>query len=354
MSTSDLYHMQGCKGWTQVPGTKYGKRGTIFKIVPQPRMLKCPVCGSPNVTRKGSVIREFLGSQVGTSEPVILQAEIPTVKCKKCNARRQIDTGIAVPKKTYTKSFSRDALTLVRLMPVLAVARLFRVGWNMVGGILKSYLEKKYPKKLCKHLISFAVDEIYFGKGRKAMTVVFALDSQEPVFVGDGRAAKALDPFWEMLGPRRCKKVRCVAMDMGAAYQAAVREHCPNAVIVFDHFHVVKLANDYVDKLRRVEMAKCAAVDRRVMKGSRFLLLKNPENLDDARKERQRLDRLLELNQPLYKMYVLKEALRLFWTMGSREEADTQIEAWIRDALSSGVPLILRWDAPSGGTRKAY
>jgi transposase len=249
---------------------------------------------------------------------------------------------IAESKKTYTKSFARDVIYLAREMPVLAIARLYDVSWGMVCDILKGYLEKRYPKKNIKNLRRIAIDEICIGKRHKYLTIVLDLDTGDPVYVGDGKAESALVPFWKLLGPKRAKKIKCVSMDMGRAFQAAVKKNIPDACIVFDHFHVVKLANECLDQLRRQEYSRVDFEGKQIIKGSRYLLLKNPENLDSSRKEPERLQQLLALNTPLSMMYILKEDLRQFWHQISKEEAEAAIDVWVETAKNSGVPHIVR------------
>jgi transposase len=117
------------------------------------------------------------------------------------------------------------------------------------------------------------------------------LETGEPVFVGKGKGEEALEPFWKLLGKSR-KNIEAVAVDLGAACQKAVRDNIPHAVVVFDHFHVVKLMNDRLDRLRRRLFRVAPQRQRDIIKGCRCLL-KNEENLDGSRHEKERLDRLL-------------------------------------------------------------
>ena len=144
-----------------------------------------------------------------------------------------------------------------------------------------------------------AIDEIAIFKGHRYLTVVMDLESGCVVFVGDGKGADALLPFWKRLS-RSQAKISAVAIDMSAAYIDAVRTHLPKAAIVFDHFHVVKAFNEKLSALRRDLYRE--ALDqhqKQVLKGTRWLLLKNPENLDSSRDEAQRLADALAVNKPL-------------------------------------------------------
>ena len=340
MSTSDLYHILGIKGFTQLPSPKYEAKGTTYRLEPQAKLIKCPDCGSMDVIRKGAVKRTLRGPRVGDREAIFFEIDVPKVECKACGAIKQIALGIAAPKKSYTKGFARSAISMLFGCTALFVATFLGVSWNLVNSILKEWLEKKYRRRDFKNIRRIGIDETGIGKGHKYVTIVVNLDTGEPIFVGDGKAEKALEPFWELLGKRRMYKIKAVAMDMSNAYRAAVAKNLPKARIVFDKFHVVKMANKALDDLR---IAVCREPSvKSVVWGSRYLLLKNPEHLDASKNEPGRLERMLALNEPLSKMYILKEDLRQFWQQGSRAEAEAAIDAWVSTALSSGVKTIER------------
>jgi transposase len=140
-------------------------------------------------------------------------------------------------------------------------------------------LSRRHAKPKLKHLRAIAIDEIAVAKGHRYLTTVMDPESGAVVFVGDGKGADALKPFWKRLRPSGAK-IEAVAMDMSAAYRSAVAIHLPKAVIVFDHFHVVKLFNDKLSELRRQLYREATEVQHKaVLKGTRWLLLKSPENI---------------------------------------------------------------------------
>lgn len=163
--------------------------------------------------------------------------------------------------------------------------------------------------------------------------------------MGDGKGVAALTAFWRRLRAARAK-VRAVATDMGKAYIRAVRENLPRAVHVFDHFHVVKLFNDKLSALRR-ELYRELSDDgqRRLLKGTRWLLLKNPENLDPHRNERQRLEDALRLNTPLTIAYYLKEDLRQIWQQRNKATARRVLNDWIARARAADVRMLEQFAA---------
>ena len=166
------------------------------------------------------------------------------------------------------------------------------------------------------------------------------LESGAVVFVGDSKGADALKPFWKRLRPSKAK-IEAVAMDMSKAYWGAVLTHLPKAKIVFDHFHVIKLFNDKLSDLRRTLYREATEImQKQVLKGTRWLLLKNPENLDEEKNEKQQLKEALRLNEPLATAYYMKDDLRRFWQQPGKQFATTFLDGWIRRAEASGIRIL--------------
>jgi transposase len=138
----------------------------------------------------------------------------------------------------------------------------------------------------------------------------------------------ALTPFWRRL--KRCKAdIKAVAIDMSPAYIGAVLDNLPKAAIVFDRFHVMKLFNDKLSELRRqLQREAEGPLQIKVLKGTRWLLLKNPENLNNEKDESDRLKKALEFNAPLATAYYLKEDLRQFWNQKTKAEAEKHLADW--------------------------
>ena len=216
------------------------------------------------------------------------------------------------------------------------VAHHLQISWDVIKGIQKRNLQKRFGKINLKNVRRLAIDEIAVQKGHRYLTVVMDLDSGAVVFVGDGKGADALLPFWIQLKKSRAV-VEAVAADMSEAYGSAVRENLPNVVLVLDHFNVVKAFQEKLTDLRRDLYSKATEDAKDVLKGSRWLLLKNPENLDPTRKEKERLEEALQLNKPLAIACYLKEDLRSIWSQDSKENADKEISAWIEKAEASEI-----------------
>jgi transposase len=338
MSTSLLYHAFGIRGYKYVR-TDYPDGQVIFNIRQESKTCRCPACGSTRVQSRGHVERRFRSLPIGSRTTAVV-LPIPRVECRACGVVRQVEVPFADPRRTYTKAFERYALELSRRMTIRDVARHLNVSWDVIKDIQKRDLSRRYAKVKLKHLRRIAIDEIAVGKGHRYLTVVLDLDGGAVVFVGDGKGADALKPFWKRLRPSKAK-IEAVAMDMSAAYRGAVSTHLKEAVIVFDHFHVIKLFNERLSELRRALYREATDVMHKdVLKGTRWLLLKNPENLDAEKDEKRRLEEALALNKPLATAYYLKEDLRRFWEQPGKRFATAFLDGWIRRAEASGVKML--------------
>lgn len=326
MSTSLLYHGFGIRDYKYVK-TEYGKQEVKFTITKEREKYCCATCGSYDVNPRGSKERTFRSNPMGPRQVEIVCA-IPRVECKACGELRQIKIQFADPQKSYTRGFERYALDLSKVMTIQDVATHLRVSWDMIKDIQKANLNRRFGKPKLKHIKHLAIDEISIGKKHKYLTVVMDLDSGAVVFVGEGKGEDALNPFWRRLKSSQAR-IEAVAMDMSRAYIKAVTSNLPEAVIVFDHFHLIKLFNDRLSGLRRSLYRKASESDREVMKGIHYLLLKNPENLDSARNEKERLEKALRLNEPLNIAYYMKGELRQLWKQISWESAYVYLTNWI-------------------------
>lgn len=339
MSTSLLYHAFGIRGYRYLR-TEYSGGMVLFHIEPADKMVCCSECGSYDVIRRGSKERWFRSVPIG-SRLTWLIATLPRVECRDCHVVRQIKLGFAEPRRTVTKAWARYALELSRKMTIKDVAEALCVTWDVVKEIKKAYLRKHFSKPSLKDVRHLAIDEICIGKGHRYVTLVLDLETGAVLFVGEGKSADALVPFWRRLKRNRAR-IEAVAMDMSAAYIHAVETHLPNAAIVFDHFHVVKLMNEKLTMLRRDLFREATEqLGKDVLKGIRWLLLKNPENLNEDKDEPARLEKALEMNVPLATAYYLKEDLRQFWYQPSKAAARRFLDAWYDRALSTGIKQLV-------------
>ena len=341
MSTSFLYHGFGIKKYRYVR-TQYKGGDIIFNIRQDSLKLRCSQCGSKHIVRRGKVKRLFRSLPIG-KKPVWIALAIQRILCLSCGVIRQVKVHFADRRRSYTKALERYALELSRHMTIQDVANHLNVGWDLIKNIQKQNLKKRYSHPKLKKLKQIAIDEITIGKGHRYLTIVLDLKSGAVVFVGEGKGVEALYPFWKRLKASKAR-VEAVAIDMSPAYISAVGENMKEATIVFDHFHVIKLFNDKLSDLRRrLYQEATTTLGKKVLKGTRWLLLKNPENLDEDRNERQRLQAALELNQPLATAYYMKEDLRQLWSQREKASAQAFLDDWIRRAYISKISMLVKF-----------
>lgn len=333
-----LYTAIGMKSYLPLSYSDLGGELTI-RMSPPESAIRCPDCKSSDVIRRGSTDRKVYAPPIGLRMTKLL-IKTPRVQCRNCNRVLTIDLPKVVAQKNHTKSFARLVVDLRKVMTIADVAGYLGVSETMIRGIDLAYLGRKFSKPKLGNLKHLAIDEISVRKGFKFLSIVMDLVSGAVVYVGDGKGESALKPFWKRLHRSRAK-IKAVATDMSSAYYKAVRENLPTATHVFDRFHIVKLMNEKLTALRR-ELHREAAegAEKMSLKRTRWLLLKNPQNLDADRNEQERLEKALDLNRPLAIAYYLKEDLRQVWEQESKREAGKFLTDWCARARASKIKVL--------------
>ena len=342
MSKSLLYHGFGIPSSFEYKRTSFHQGRIQFTIQRYLCNCKCSICGSYNVKPRGIKTRTLRTVPIGKKIVEII-VNINRLECLDCHIIRQERIEIADRKRTYTHAFERLVIDLSQHMTIKDVALYLKTSWDIVKDIQKRNLKKKFSRPNLKSLKYIAIDEISVRKGHKYLTIVMDLLSGKIVYVGDGKGADSLQDFWKRL--KRSKAyIEAVSIDMSPAYIEAVQTNLSHAAIVFDHFHVVKLFNDKLSKLRcKLHRELNDGLQKETLKGTRWLLLKNPENLDNEKNEKQRLEEALELNKPLATAYYMKEDLRQIWSQDNKENAKIFIKDWIKRARASGIQILKKF-----------
>ncbi|MBJ6751837.1 ISL3 family transposase [Geomonas anaerohicana] len=244
----------------------------------------------------------------------------------------------------YSRVTKRLADSVARLCGVLAVkhvAELFGLSWGQVKDIDKRYLEQRFGTVDLSGVEVIGMDEFALHKGHRYATVIVEPYRKEVLFVAKGRGRESIRPFFEKLGHDGCSRLKAAVMDMNGAYEEEVKANCPQAAIVYDLFHVVaKYSREVLDRVRNAEAdrLKDDKKARKVIRTSRWLLLRNRLNLKgDAM---LRLQELLDANQNLLTVYLLKDDLKQLWRFKRTEEAELFWEQWYRRAIESKIPQL--------------
>jgi transposase len=251
------------------------------------------------------------------------------------------------PKARVTKRYARLIAGMARHMPISTVARHTGLSWDSVKAIECAHLAETIPIPRPQTLTGIrylGVDEVARAKGQSYFTLVYDLSPGTNygriLWVKEGREAAVLIEFLDALSQECAQGIEAVALDMGPAYIAAVKESLPNAAIVFDRFHVMQMFSKVIRDCRRAEF-KAAKIlgdltGQQTIKGSLWLLLSNRSTLKDN--DQGRLDQLLAQNQPLATLYALKEQLQRLWQPDSTPvEMAQRLDDWCGMAKAAKI-----------------
>ncbi len=243
---------------------------------------------------------------------VLLQLPVRRVDCLRCGrVTERIDW--LEPASRLTQRLRIWLEALLQLLPISHVSRLVGLHWHTLKQLDKRRLEAAVGAFEPGDVRRLVMDEFALHKGHRYATVIMDAQRTRVLWVGHGNSREAIQPFFELLG-ERCQQIEAVAMDMNTAFDLEVKQHCPRAEVVYDLFHVVaRYGREVIDRIR-VDQANALRQDkaaRKVIKQSRWLLLRNRENLKDQ--QAVQLQEILEANQPLATVYVLKDALKEIW-----------------------------------------
>jgi transposase len=295
------------------------------------RRDRCGVCGrrSPGFDL-GEGRRRWRALDLGTTVAFV-EAESPRVRCREHGV-----VVCAVPwarhGSRFTRSFEDQAAWLAVQCSKRAVAELLRIAWRTVGSICERVAaEAAGQRDLLAGLRSIGIDEIAHRTGQRYLTVVVDHHTGRLVWAAAGRDRATVERFLDALGEQRCQQIELVSADMASWISGPIAERCPDAVRCVDPFHVVALATDALDEIRRevwneARKAGQTAVARE-LKGARFALWKNPENLTE--RQQTKLAAVQRTNQRLYRAYLLKEQLRQIYRVPA-EHAIALLDAWLK------------------------
>lgn len=299
------------------------------------------------LTGKKGTVNQYVRRQVRDMPlfgyPCIIEIELAQVFI--CKNERRMEACEFVDKGCrFTRRFCRMISGLCRHMSVQAVSRHLGLRWETVKNIDKAYLMETLPAldpTLLTDLEYIGVDEVARAKGHDYMTVVYDMVNGHLIWVETGRTAGVFAIFLKQLPAATATGIKAVAMDMGPAYQKAVRECLPGADIVFDRFHVMQNYSKAIQNQRRIEFRKANKGDKELMKGTHYLLLKNADKLND--KQSDKLQLLLNNNGNLNTLYVLKEQLQSLWDASSFDLMKEQLEGWCQIADQSNMLYVKKF-----------
>lgn len=272
---------------------------------------------------------------------VRLRSDLRRLDCPRCGVLVEL-VPWAEHSSSFTYRFEEQVAFFAQHASRTFVADVLGIAWRTVGNVIERVLARLGPRDLLGNLRRIGVDELSYRRHHEYITVVVDHDTGRIVWARPGKNADTLKAFFDELGPERCAQLENVTVDMSQAYVSAVRERAPNAQLVFDRFHVQRLAHDALDELRRekVREAGLRTNEGSALKHSRWALQKNEWNLEPI--EREKLAELQRINKPLYRGYLLKESLAAILDRRQPNVARNKLLEWCRWAGRSRLAPFAR------------
>ena len=316
---------------TRVLDVSFDEVGLVVDVAPTWRRPRCSECGKkcPGYDRDRNRRWRHLDL---AGMLVQLRYDTRRVDCPRCGVKVE-QLPWAETSAWFTRPFEDHVGYLAQRCDKTAVSSMMRIAWDTVGAIVQRVVVRHQKRDPLKGLTTIGVDEFSYRRYHEYITVVVDHDRGCIVWAKPGKNADTLRAFFDELGPARCAKLEAVTIDMSAAYIKAVSECTPQAQIVFDRFHVQRLAHDALDEVRRDEVRAANAVERGDLKNTRWALQKSPWNLDGV--ETMKLAKLSNVNRRIFRAYLLKASLAAVLDRKQVNVAATKLEEWISWASRS-------------------
>jgi len=289
------------------------------------RRLACSVCGTLGRVRDRLQMRSWKHVPLW-GIPVRLSYAPARVSCKTCGKVKVEAIPWSEGKSRLSKGLIWLLASFCKLLAWEQVAQLFQVHWNTVASAVRQAVAYGLAHREWGGVLYIGIDELSRQKGHVYVTNVYDLTQKRLLWSGEGRSQETLRAFFEEHGQTLQEGVKAVCCDMWQPYIDMVKEHLPEATLVFDKFHIMQHLLKAVDDVRREEARELKKTNPELLKRTRYIWLKNPENLTD--KQRARLGYLEGLNLRSNRAYLLKESFREFWEYKSKGCATRFLKKW--------------------------
>jgi transposase len=324
----------------QVSGFCFEAGVLVVQVAPRWRRPRCGECGKPRPGFDRARARRWRHLNFGRLR-IELEYRPRRVECGRCGGVRVEAVPWASHGSNFTSDFEELVAYLAQVTDKTRVTELMGIAWRTVGAIVTRVVARKLPPDLLDGLRCIGVDDFSYRKRHKYISIVVDHVRRRVVWTAKGRDSGTLKAFFDELGPARCAQLECVTMDLSAAYIKAVEECAPQAQIVFDRFHVQRLASDAVDEVRREQLHELRGTpEGRDLFRTRFALLKSPWNLTHT--ERAKLSTVQRVNAPLYRGYLLNVTLAKALDYRQVGRAEPALRNWISWAVRSRLKPFVR------------
>jgi len=322
-----------------VESAEVGAEGVVFDVRPQRKKPRCGRCGkrAPGYDRRDARMWRHLN--LGATR-IWLRYAPRRVECANCGVvNEQVPWGSAGG--WFSAMFEETTAYLARVADKTAVTRIMGIAWLTVGTIVERIVGERLDSLRLDGLVFIGIDEFSYRKRHHYITVIVDHVAGRVVWAAKGRSSDTLAAFFRELGPERASKIEVVTLDMAEGYIKAVKKYASQAKIVFDRFHVQRLACDAVDAVRRALVRDEEDPHRkRAIKGTRFALLRSEWNL--TVEDRAKISDVQQSNRSLYRAYLLKEALAHLLGYQQAGRAKKALKEWLGWASRSRLRPFVR------------
>ena len=318
---------------TRVTGFEITDWGLEVSVAPTTRVPYCSACMRRARHVYDHRSREWRHLDFAGME-VTLKYRQRRVACRHCGEVHSELVPWAEPGSRFTRDFEDQATYFAQVMDRTTTSKMLRIAWRTVGQIIERVVARLGPADRLEDLEYIGLDELSYRRHHEYITTVVDHVGSKVVWAAKGKSAATVDEFFKALGPERAAKLKGVTVDMSPAFIEAIKRGAPQAQIIFDRFHVQRMAQDAVDQVRREQVRLLAGTeDAKTLKKTRWALLKNPWNLSAV--EGDKLIDVQRDNRPLYRAYLLKESLAQIFSRRQVNVAREKFTQWCSWAAHS-------------------
>lgn len=309
-----------------------GGRDIVIAVKPHKNGCRCPQCG-----RRGRIVHTMKPRRWRDvrlcGRTVWLQHCPREIRCP-THGRHVEESPWAEPGARATYRLEYLLLRYCQAMPQSTAAQMLGMPPSTVSDTLHRVINRVRQGHRIRGLKRIGIDEISYAKGHKYATLVYDLDRSCVVWVGRGKARQTIDRFFEhALSTYQKAKIKWACCDMSETFIGAIGQHCPNATLVLDRFHVVKLLNDAVDEVRKEQWREACKEERKALKGLRWLLYRHSSTR--SRQQTITLKALEKANLRIYRAWRLKDEFEQLWEFKAPWAAKRFLKNWTTAAMRS-------------------
>ena len=307
----------------------------IWVDFPKGSRFSCPECNHLDCEVHDTTTRSWRHLDFFEHQ-TFLHGRVPRINCPNCGVR-QVKVPWARERSGFTLLMDALIVFFAQTMQISQISEKLDIKDKRIWRVISHYVAQALSESDFSKITSVGLDETSRRKGHQYITVFADIDTGRIIHICKGKDASALSSFSEALEKHNsnAEKIEDFCCDMSPAFIKGIKEQFPLASIIFDKFHVLKMVNEAVDEVRRIEQ-----MFNRVLKNTRYIWLKNPSSL--TKTQLKDLGGLKDMNLQTVRAYNLKLSLQMFWKMEDCESAEAYFKKWYFWATHCKLPAMIK------------